>query len=157
MKYDLLDTPTGTMIAVIDEVGLRHLNYQQGPKALTIDAEWEHDPEALAPYLTQLREYFSGERKAFSFPLSVTGTEFQQKVWRALCAIPYGKIVSYRDIARLIGRPSAVRAVGAANGRNPLHVVIPCHRVVATSGALTGYAGGLSAKQKLLLLEQKRR
>lgn len=103
----------------------------------------------------QLQEYFEGARRAFDLPLDFRGTAFQREVWAALCAIPYGETRSYADIARAIGRPAAVRAVGAANGRNPISIVAPCHRVIGSNGALTGFAGGLAAKTYLLELERR--
>ncbi|MFB0954113.1 MAG: methylated-DNA--[protein]-cysteine S-methyltransferase, partial [Aeromonadaceae bacterium] len=102
----------------------------------------------------QFGAYFAGERHAFDLPLSQHGTEFQLQVWRALVQIPYGQTRSYADIAQTIGNPKAVRAVGATNGRNPLAIIIPCHRVIGQNGSLTGYAGGLAIKQFLLTLEQ---
>jgi methylated-DNA-[protein]-cysteine S-methyltransferase len=103
----------------------------------------------------QLDEYFAGTRRTFELPLELAGTEFQRSVWRALLTIPYGETRSYGQIARQIGRPAAVRAVGAANGRNPLAIVAPCHRVVGSTGKLTGFAGGLRAKAFLLELESR--
>ncbi|MEO8641024.1 methylated-DNA--[protein]-cysteine S-methyltransferase [Pseudomonas sp.] len=101
----------------------------------------------------QLREYFAGTRSRFDLELEFTGTEFQKKVWAALLTIPFGETRSYSEIARQIGNPSAVRAVGAANGKNPISIVAPCHRVIGASGKLTGFAGGLEAKEQLLMLE----
>ncbi len=109
--------------------------------------------EALEACARQLAEYFRGARHRFELPLAPRGTDFQQMVWRALAAIPYGQTRSYGEIARAIGRPRAVRAVGAANGRNPLPIVVPCHRVIGSDGSLTGFAGGLAAKTCLLELE----
>ncbi len=109
---------------------------------------------ALAPYLRELNEYFAGGRREFSFPLDLRGTEFQLACWRALLAIPYGETRSYRDIAEAIGHPHAYRAVGMSNNRNPVAIVVPCHRVIASSGSLCGYGGGLDIKRKLLELEQ---
>lgn len=111
------------------------------------------DDPALAAGARQLAEYFAGERRHFDLPLAAAGTDFQRSVWRALEEIPYGELRSYSDIARRIGRDRAVRAVGAANGRNPLPIVVPCHRVVGADGSLTGFAGGLALKQQLLVLE----
>ena len=105
----------------------------------------------------ELAEYFAGTRRAFTLPLSPAGTEFQQAVWRALEAIPYGQTVSYRDIALRIGNPKACRAVGMANNRNPIPILVPCHRVVGADGSLTGYAGGLDTKAFLLKLEDSLR
>lgn len=101
----------------------------------------------------QLAEYFAGTRQQFALPLDFAGTPFQQQVWQALLTIPFGQTRSYSDIARQIGRPAAVRAVGAANGRNPISIIAPCHRVIGAGGALTGFAGGLQAKETLLQLE----
>ncbi|KEY97354.1 cysteine methyltransferase, partial [Sphingomonas sp. BHC-A] len=103
----------------------------------------------------QLGEYFSGQREAFDLPLHFSGTDFQKSVWAALLTIPFGETCSYADIARQIGKPSACRAVGAANGRNPISIIAPCHRVVGADGALTGFAGGLKAKRYLLGLERR--
>ncbi len=109
----------------------------------------------LAAAELQLGEYFAGTRKEFSLPLDFTGTQFQRSVWAALLTIPYGETRSYGDIARQIGKPAAVRAVGAANGRNPLSIVAPCHRVVGSTGKLVGFAGGLGTKAFLLTLEAR--
>ncbi len=108
----------------------------------------------LTMAVLQLEEYFSGLRHEFELPLAVTGTDFQNQVWHALTTIPYGMTWSYQDLANAIGNPKAVRAVGLANGKNPLSVVVPCHRVIGKSGKLTGYAGGVERKQRLLALEQ---
>ncbi|MGI0794292.1 methylated-DNA--[protein]-cysteine S-methyltransferase [Pseudomonas aeruginosa] len=113
------------------------------------------DSSLLAETERQLREYFSGKRSRFELPLDFQGTEFQKKVWSALLTIPFGETRSYTEIAVQIGSPNAVRAVGAANGRNPLSIVAPCHRVIGASGGLTGFAGGLAAKQWLLRLESR--
>jgi O-6-methylguanine DNA methyltransferase len=109
--------------------------------------------ELLAPYLDQLNEYFAGQRREFSIPLDLRGTDFQLKCWRALLDIPYGETRSYRDLARAIGHPNAFRAVGMSNNRNPVAIVVPCHRVIAADGSLCGYGGGLDIKRKLLDLE----
>jgi methylated-DNA-[protein]-cysteine S-methyltransferase len=109
---------------------------------------------ALAPYLGELNEYFAGKRREFSFPLDLRGTDFQLACWRALLEIPYGETRSYRDIAQAIGHPHAYRAVGMSNNRNPVAIVVPCHRVIASSGSLCGYGGGLDLKLKLLDLER---
>lgn len=109
--------------------------------------------DLLHPYAKQLDEYFSGQRREFTFPLDLRGTAFQLACWRALLAIPYGETRSYGDIARAVGKPSAFRAVGMANNRNPVAIVVPCHRVIASDGTLCGYGGGLDVKRKLLELE----
>ncbi|MGO5024011.1 methylated-DNA--[protein]-cysteine S-methyltransferase [Lawsonibacter sp. LCP25S3_G6] len=111
--------------------------------------------ELTKKVFSQLQEYFSGQRKTFDFPYELRGTEFQKKVWAALETIPYGQTRSYREIAQAVGNPKAVRAVGAANGKNPMWIVVPCHRVVGANGTLTGYAGGIDMKRRLLELEQQ--
>jgi O-6-methylguanine DNA methyltransferase len=116
-------------------------------------ARVEESKAALAPYLRELDEYFAGKRRVFSMPLDLRGTEFQLQCWRALLEIPYGETRSYADIARAIGHPQAFRAVGMANNRNPIAIVVPCHRVLASNGSLCGYGGGLDIKCKLLELE----
>ncbi|MGY0615089.1 methylated-DNA--[protein]-cysteine S-methyltransferase [Vibrio sp. FJH11] len=113
----------------------------------------DHHP-ILTQTERQLGEYFSGLRNEFELPLAATGTDFQHQVWHALTTIPYGETWSYQDIADAIGNPKAVRAVGMANGKNPISIVVPCHRVIGKSGKLTGYAGGIERKQRLLALEQ---
>jgi epoxyqueuosine reductase len=114
---------------------------------------FEESPRALRPYVSELEEYFAGERRGFTFPLDLRGTDFQLACWRALVAIPYGETRSYADIARAVGKPNAFRAVGMANNRNPVAIVVPCHRVIASDGTLCGYGGGLDVKRKLLELE----
>ncbi|MBM7702782.1 methylated-DNA--[protein]-cysteine S-methyltransferase [Metabacillus iocasae] len=114
------------------------------------DATFEENEQALQPYVKELQEYIEGTRSVFSLPVDVTGTAFQQEVWEALKQIPYGKTCSYSDIAKRIGRPSAVRAVGTAIGANPVMITIPCHRVIGKNGAITGYRGGIAMKQLLL-------
>jgi O-6-methylguanine DNA methyltransferase len=114
---------------------------------------FEECSRALRPYVAELEEYFAGERREFTFPLDLRGTDFQLACWQALLAIPYGETRSYADIARAIGKPNAFRAVGMANNRNPIAIVVPCHRVIASDGTLCGYGGGLDVKRKLLELE----
>lgn len=119
----------------------------------TLDLTSESNHPVLVETESQLKEYFLGGRRTFDLPIEVNGTKFQMKVWNRLCEIPYGKIRTYSDLAVKVGSPKACRAVGAASGRNPLSIVIPCHRVIGTSGKLVGFAGGLVAKKKLLELE----
>jgi len=116
-------------------------------------AHWVRDDEAQSPALAQLRDYFAGERRAFDLTLDLDGTDFQRRVWAALADIPYGETATYAQLARRIGRPGSARAVGAAVGSNPVSIVLPCHRVIGSDGTLTGYAGGLPVKKKLLALE----
>jgi epoxyqueuosine reductase len=114
---------------------------------------FEESPAAMRPYVYELEEYFVGTRRQFTFALDLRGTDFQLACWRALLAIPYGETRTYADIARAVGRPQGFRAVGMANNRNPVAIVVPCHRVIASDGTLCGYGGGLDLKRKLLELE----
>jgi len=114
---------------------------------------FEESSRVMQPYVTELEEYFAGARRAFDFPLDLRGTDFQRACWHALLAIPYGETRSYADIARAVGKANAFRAVGMANNRNPIAIVVPCHRVIASDGTLCGYGGGLDVKRKLLELE----
>jgi O-6-methylguanine DNA methyltransferase len=115
--------------------------------------KFEDSPGQMRSYAVELEEYFSGERREFTFPLDLRGTDFQVACWRALLSIPYGETRTYADIARAVGKPNAFRAVGMANNRNPIAIVVPCHRVIASDGTLCGYGGGLDLKRKLLELE----
>jgi methylated-DNA-[protein]-cysteine S-methyltransferase len=151
--YDSFDSPVGELLAVGDREQLRGLYMQDGSRPLTLGAAWVRDRRPFARLRAQLGEYFAGERRSFELDLAATGTPFQLEVWRALGAIEYGETVSYGELASRIGRPTASRAVGMANGRNPLSILIPCHRVIGAGGALTGYAGGLERKRWLLELE----
>ncbi|WP_028967739.1 methylated-DNA--[protein]-cysteine S-methyltransferase [Sphingomonas phyllosphaerae] len=152
-----LASPLGALTMVADDTALVAILWPDDkPGRVRLEATAERpDHPVLAAAATQLTEYFAGTRTRFDLPLAPRGTAFQRDVWRALDAIPYGETRSYADIAQAIGRPTATRAVGAANGRNPISIVTPCHRVIGRSGALTGFAGGLAAKQHLLALEQR--
>ena len=149
MNYGFLDIPIGRLRLVSDGEKLLRIEFPQFHQG---DGEPAQDP-VLASCAGQLAEYFRGERQHFDLPLGAQGTHFQHSVWAALARIPHGETRSYRDIAQAIGKPSAVRAVGSANGRNPLPIVVPCHRVIGADGSLTGFAGGLQAKTCLLQLE----
>ena len=154
MIYDTVKTDlAGTLIIAGDEKGLRHLDFIDGKHPVVIEKAWRQDSTHFAKVKAQLAAYFAGQRKTFDINLFPQGTAFQMKVWSALQEIPYGTLVSYQWIARRIGSPAAVRAVGAANGRNPISIIIPCHRVIGKNGSLTGYGGGLSVKQRLIRLE----
>jgi methylated-DNA-[protein]-cysteine S-methyltransferase len=150
MNFQYLDSPIGTLRLVSNGSELTGIEFegQHGEG----NAREFRDP-VLAECAGQLTDYFAARRRAFALPLAPRGTPFQQSVWNALARIPYGELRSYRDIARAIGNPAAVRAVGAANGRNPLPIVVPCHRVIGSDGSMTGFAGGLAAKTFLLQLE----
>jgi len=149
--YQLLDTPIGSLRLVSDGAALTKIEFPQ--QHSTSSDEIETTDPVLSVCATQLTEYFAGQRQAFSLPLNAGGTIFQNEVWSALTDIPFGELRSYSDIACAIGRPNAVRAVGAANGRNPLPIIVPCHRVIGSNGSLTGFAGGIPLKTKLLQLE----
>ena len=140
-----------------DGEALVRVHFVSSPEATPPDwpRDWTHSPQdgVLIEAVRQLREYFAGEREAFNVPLRPAGTAFQLSVWRALQEIPYGHTRTYRDVARAIGRPTATRAVGAANGQNPLPIFVPCHRVIGSNGSLTGFGGGLDVKLALLRLE----
>jgi len=151
MNYRFIDTPIGRLRLVSDGVHLVEIEFADG--AGDTPAVRQSRDAVLDACARQLGEYFTGKRRTFDLPLAPRGTPFQQSVWRALEQIPFGETRSYRDIAVAVGRPAAVRAVGSANGRNPLPVVVPCHRVVGSDGSLTGYAGGLEIKRRLLNLE----
>ena len=156
MYYDYFDSGLiGTLTLVGDAAGLRHIDFEKEKSPLTIQAAWQREPDFFTPIKRQLEAYFAGELKRFDLPLPLapSGTAFQLKVWRALQEIPYGEVASYGEVARAIGNPKAVRAVGGANARNPIPIIIPCHRVIGSDGSLTGFGGGLTTKQRLLDLE----
>ncbi len=150
-----MQSPVGVLTLVASDVGLVAVLWPaDDPRRVRMESareDAEHD--VLKASVTQLQEYFAGTRSRFDLPFDVRGTAFQKQVWEQLLAIPYGETRSYGDIARRLGKPAASRAVGAANGRNPLSIVVPCHRVIGTSGTLTGFAGGLDTKRVLLELE----
>jgi methylated-DNA-[protein]-cysteine S-methyltransferase len=151
----VIDSPVGALKLVASDAGLAAILWpDDDPARVRLGAPLENaDHPVLLETQRQLREYFDGRRKAFDLKLDFTGTPFQRKVWAALLTIPYGETRSYAQIARQIGHPDAVRAVGAANGKNPISIVAPCHRVIGSTGKLTGFAGGLEAKAFLLALE----
>ena len=153
MYYCYLETPIGELLLAGDNDGLSMIGFPKGSMRREPEADWIFNEKQLAEARRQLREYFAGERQEFDLPVRLRGTEFQVSVLQALQKIPYGETVSYGEIARRIGRPRAVRAVGAANGRNPVPIVVPCHRVIGSTGDLTGFGGGLDTKEALLRLE----
>ncbi|GGU64025.1 methylated-DNA--protein-cysteine methyltransferase [Pseudomonas laurentiana] len=155
--FKMMDSPVGPLTLIANESRLAAVLWENDkPGRVLLSAVREQgENRVLQATERQLREYFAGTRKHFEVDLDFVGTEFQRKVWQALLTIPFGETRSYSDIARQIGSPKAVRAVGAANGRNPISIIAPCHRVIGASGSLTGYAGGLAAKQFLLALEGK--
>ena len=151
----ITDSPLGELTLLSDGTHLTGLYLPVHKGAPADTSAWQWDAAPFRSVVAQLREYFAGERRQFDVAAAGAGTPFQQKVWAALRAIPYGATATYRDIAVAIGSPKAVRAVGLANGRNPISVIVPCHRVVGANGSLTGYGGGLAAKQLLLDLESR--
>jgi methylated-DNA-[protein]-cysteine S-methyltransferase len=153
MLYCTIDSPIGELLLAGDGETLQVLSMQGGRHPARIPSGWTRSEEPFARARIQLAEYFDGRRRRFEIPLAPGGTPFELEVWRALEAIPYGETISYGELASRIGRPDAPRAVGAANGRNPIAVIIPCHRVVGADGSLTGYGGGLERKRLLLDLE----
>ncbi len=153
MYYCYLATPIGDLLLAGDEEALTLVGFPQGSMRRDPEPDWIYNEKPFAEARRQLNEYFAGERKTFELPLKLTGTEFQVQVLEELQRIPYGETKSYRDIAESIGRPKAVRAVGAANGRNPIPIIVPCHRVIGSHGELTGFGGGLDTKEALLRLE----
>jgi len=152
----VIDSPVGRLTLVASECGLAAILWEKdNPRRVPLGEVVESDTHpVLLEAERQLQEYFAGQRREFSLPLDFRGTEFQRRVWSALLTIPFGETRSYAQIAQQIGCPAAVRAVGAANGRNPLSIIAPCHRVVGSNGKLTGFAGGLEAKARLLSLER---
>jgi methylated-DNA-[protein]-cysteine S-methyltransferase len=150
LAYTHLPSPIGPLLLAGDDQALHLISFPQGSKAREPLTSWRRDERNFRTVSAQLSAYFAGELKSFDLPLVFTGTDFQRRVWTALQAIPYGATTSYGALAAAIGRPTASRAVGAANGANPLPIVAPCHRVIGGSGALTGFGGGLDAKRFLL-------
>lgn len=153
--YSYCASPIGRLLLVKNALGLEAIRFEKEHEHFVPPSHWLCDEKPFAEARAQLQAYFNGERFAFDLPLAPQGTSFQRKVWHALQAIPYGETISYAELARRIGNPRAVRAVGAANGSNPIPIIIPCHRVIGSNGALVGYGGGLHIKKALLVLEQK--
>jgi methylated-DNA-[protein]-cysteine S-methyltransferase len=153
--YDYLSTPIGKLLLAADAKGLREVWFETGKRQKSPDPRWQHNPSKLDFARKQLQEYFAGERQTFDLPLHPLGTSFQVNVWLTLADIPYGATISYAELARRIGQPLAVRAVGAANGRNPIPIILPCHRVIGSDGSLTGFGGGLPTKRFLLGMEDR--
>jgi len=151
LRYTYADTPIGSILIAGDGNAIIE-TYFAGAKP---KPDWIRDDDALRDAADQLRAYFAGERQSFDLPLAPRGTGFQLSVWDALQRIPYGQTTTYSTIAERIGRPAAIRAVGAANGANPIPIIIPCHRVIGANGSLTGFGGGLDVKRQLLALEAR--
>ena len=152
--YTHIDSPVGPLLLAAGNTGLRLIEFHAPRHPVPPGADWrEGDNDVLRETQRQLDAYFDGRRRTFDLPLALHGTEFQRTVWQAPATIPFGRTISYAQLAARVGRPTAMRAVGAANGRNPLPIVLPCHRVIGADGSLTGFGGGLPTKQFLLTLE----
>jgi methylated-DNA-[protein]-cysteine S-methyltransferase len=148
------ETPIGPLLLVGDALHLRRIGFQGGKHPEIVDPTWVRSQTPFAAAIEQLQQYFAGTRQRFELPLAPQGTDFQRAVWRELQQIPYGHTVTYGALARKLGNAQASRAVGLANGANPIPVLIPCHRVIGADGSLTGFGGGLAIKRALLQLEQ---
>lgn len=157
MWYTLMPSPVGRLLLAGNEHSLVWLSFTMGSRARAPEPGWQQDGAPFRHCIEQLESYFAGERKHFDLTLAPQGTPFQLKVWNALTGIPYGTTISYGELARRTGNPNASRAVGLANGANPIAIIVPCHRVIGASGKLTGFGGGLDIKQRLLDLEQGHR
>lgn len=157
MTYREMESPIGPLLLAGDEQGLRFLLFARGRDKARPQPDWESDTRRLKEPVRQLTAYFAGRLRDFELPLAPQGTAFQSAVWQQLQRIPYGETISYGELARRLGNPKAVRAVGLANGSNPIAIVIPCHRVIGSNGSLVGYGGGLPIKQALLALERGQR
>jgi len=154
IRYQYMDSPVEPLLLAADDNGLHLIEFHSPRHPMARLEKWVEGKNAVLDMTrTQLEEYFSGKRQQFDLPLAPQGTPFQQEVWHTLATIPYGETISYAQLAQRVGKPTAMRAVGAANGRNPLPIVLPCHRVIGADGSLTGFGGGLPTKQFLLELE----
>ncbi len=154
--FDCMPSPLGEMLLASDGDALSGAWFDGQRHQPPIGPAWQQRPDlpVLRRAAAELAEYFAGERFAFDVPLAPVGTPFQRDVWRAIASVPYGGTIAYRELAARAGRPQSIRAAGAATGRNPLSIIVPCHRIVGADGALTGYAGGLTRKRALLALER---
>ena len=155
MRYCEIPSPVGRLRLAGDEEGLRGISFQNRFSSAGVAEDWKQADEPFREVIAQLEAYFSGKRRAFNVPLAPEGTPFQRQVWSVLLTIPYGETRSYGELASRLGRSKASRAVGAANGRNPIPIIIPCHRVIGADGSLTGFGGGLAIKRQLLELETR--
>lgn len=151
--FDQLETPIGDLIMAADSCGLQYVTFHDRWQSISSD-HWIYDPGRMEKYTLQMKEYLAGERKRFSLPLAPRGTPFQLQVWHTLTTIPFGRTISYGELAEMIGRPGAARAVGNANGRNPIVIIQPCHRVVAAQSGIGGFSAGIYRKRFLLGLER---
>lgn len=155
MYYTYHQTPIGKILIAGNTCEIRMMSFPKGNQVRQVEPDWTESKQPFELAISQLDDYFSGARMQFDLPLSPAGTEFQQQVWQTLLTIPYGQTTSYGELAKMINRPKASRAVGAANGANPIPIVIPCHRVIGSTGNLTGFGGGIPTKRWLLAHEKK--
>lgn len=158
VQYDLVPSPLGTMLLIARADALTGIHFEGERYQPAIGADWQRtaNHRVLRAARAQLDDYFAGGRTSFDLPLAPVGTPFQRAVWKAIATVPFGATIAYRELAARAGRPGSIRAAGAATGRNPWTIVVPCHRIVGSNGALTGYAGGLDRKRALLALEARR-
>lgn len=156
MYYDIIESLVCPILLAGDEKGLKHVIFLKGERQVEIPDDWVENKELFREATRQLEAYFSGKLESFDLKLAPEGTEFQKSVWKALCKLPYGETRTYKDIAASVGKPKAYRAVGLANNRNPIAIIVPCHRVIGSNGKLTGYASGLDVKAFLLKLEENK-
>ncbi|WP_349409532.1 methylated-DNA--[protein]-cysteine S-methyltransferase [Pseudalkalibacillus sp. SCS-8] len=165
VQYGEMESPVGPLTLLKTEKGLCRIDFGSAEENLplinawlkkqALKAELTFDHASFQPFIEQINEYFNRERTHFDIPIALFGSTFQKKVWEGLVKIPYGETYSYKDVATMIGSPKAVRAIGSANNKNPLPIIIPCHRVIGSNGSLVGYGGGLDKKEILLNLEQE--
>ena len=153
-RYTYMDSPAGKVWVAWCRDGLVSVGFADQPKGQQIEKDWEYDSELRCEAVDQLKAYFAGTLRKFDLPLVLHGTHFQKSVWRQLASIDFGETTTYGAIAKRLGKPRASRAVGAANGQNPIAIVLPCHRVIGQNGKLTGFAGGIDKKEKLLRFER---
>ena len=153
--YTTFESPVGPLFLAGDSDALQSLSFESSSRAVFPPSDWKQNTAVFQEVMRQLQAYFGGELREFQLPLAMAGTEFQLRVWNALRLIPYGETISYAQLAVRVGNSKATRAVGLANGSNPIPIIIPCHRVIGSDGSLTGFGGGLSTKKKLLELEHK--
>jgi methylated-DNA-[protein]-cysteine S-methyltransferase len=155
IRYATFETPLGTMFALAEDGFITRLDFLDAKYAKPLDPSWEESSREspLRECIAQVRAYFDSGRREFDLPLKPRGTDFQQRVWKAIARVPSGKTITYAELATRAGAPGSARAAGAATGRNPIGIVVPCHRIVGTDGSLTGYAGGLARKTRLLEME----
>ncbi len=155
MFFTYLPSPIGSLLLAADDTALHEITFSKNGTPASPQPDWIENSTVFAEPIRQLRAYFAGELETFDLPLAPKGTRFQQQVWRELLNIPYGETISYGQLAKHIGNPNASRAVGLANGSNPIPIIIPCHRVIGSNGKLSGYGGGLPIKEKGLALERR--